>query len=53
MSSENASTPRKPNPNILSEEMRKAKIVSLDRDAWLDGFVARFSAFVQSVTDKK
>jgi hypothetical protein len=52
MSPPNGQTPNKPNPNILSEEMRKPK-PSEREDHWLEGFIERLSEIVQHVTGKK
>jgi hypothetical protein len=52
MSPPNDETPNKPNPNILSGEMRKPK-PSGRQDHWLEGFIERLSEIVQDVTGKK
>jgi hypothetical protein len=52
MSPPNGETPNKPNPNILSEEMRKPN-PSGREDHWLEGFIERLSEIIQDVTGKK
>jgi hypothetical protein len=51
MSPPNGETPNKPNPNILSEEMRKPN--PSGRDHWLEGFIERLSKIIQDVTGKQ
>jgi hypothetical protein len=52
MSPPHGETSNKPNPNILSEEMRKPK-PSWREDQWLEGFIERLSEIVQDVAGKK
>jgi hypothetical protein len=52
MSPPNGETSNKPNPNILSEEMRKPN-PSGREDRCLEGFIERLSEIIQHVTGKK
>jgi hypothetical protein len=52
MSPPNGETSNKPNPNILSEEMRKPNLSGRE-DHWLEGFIESLSEIIQHVTGKK